>query len=47
MTQPLDQLSGAVERITYYNPENGYTIDNQQKILLGREKHIKIEVSFN
>jgi hypothetical protein len=22
----MDALSGAVERITYYNPENGYTV---------------------
>ncbi len=26
MSQPLDQLSGSVERITYYNPENGYSV---------------------
>jgi len=23
---PVDNLSGSVERITYYNPENGYTV---------------------
>jgi len=23
---PMDALSGSVERITYYNPENGYTV---------------------
>ena len=23
---PVDTLSGSLERITYYNPENGYTI---------------------
>ena len=23
---PMDQLSGSVERITFYNPENGYTV---------------------
>jgi hypothetical protein len=22
----MDSLSGSVERITYYNPENGYTV---------------------
>ena len=22
----MDTLNGAVERITYYNPENGYTV---------------------
>ena len=35
----MDSLSGSVERITYYNPENGYTVlrllpegSNQQRI---------------
>ena len=23
---PMDPLSGSVERITYYNPENGYSV---------------------
>ena len=22
----MDNLSGSIERITYYNPENGYTV---------------------
>jgi exodeoxyribonuclease V alpha subunit len=26
MNQSLDELSGSVERITYYNPENGYSV---------------------
>jgi exodeoxyribonuclease V alpha subunit len=36
---PVDNLSGSVERITYYNPENGYTVlrllpegSNQQRV---------------
>ncbi|MEM8859115.1 MAG: hypothetical protein AAGD96_12385, partial [Chloroflexota bacterium] len=26
MANPPDQISGSVERITYYNAENGYTV---------------------
>ncbi len=36
----MDSLSGAVERITFYNPENGYTVLRLRPESLGRSRAI-------